>query len=462
MLIRFSVKNVLSFNDDIRDNDSNDTVQFSMNAGNVRTFPEHVNKSKNNKILKFAAIYGANASGKSNIIKAMSLMQSIVMNGQLNDLQTNLYCKVDSKNKNKPSYFEMEIELDGEYYAYGFECILYKSIIISEWLVKLNKSGESPIFERDVKSKNFVDGLKNKSINLYYNGIRSDKNILFLNEMNRKKKDFYKDNPKTAIYKKIFDWFRESLDINFANNSISGYKYLLEDDNFDKISSLLKAFGTGITDFKLEEIPKVQFYDKLPQELKYEVQKDVNKFVKLSRKKEKPGYFNFSIEHCFFSVKIDSQNVEPVYRELNFKHNNSDTIFEVNEESDGTIRLLDLLEILLTKEKNKVYVIDEIDRCLHPNLTYRFIQTYLESLEKRNIQLIITSHESRILDLQLLRRDEVCFVKKNNKGESKIYSLDDYKTRFDQKLDKAYLDGRYDAVPEFGPIIANLNEDCEK
>jgi AAA15 family ATPase/GTPase len=462
MLIRFSVKNVLSFNDDVRDNNGNDTVQFSMNAGNVRTFPEHVNKTRNNKILKFAAIYGANASGKSNIIKAMSLMKSIVINGHLDESQTDSYCKVSSKNKNKPSYFEMEIELNGEYYAYGFECILSKLTIISEWLVKLNKSSESVIFERDVNSKRFVDGLKNDSINLYYNGIRSDQNILFLNEMNRNKRDFFKDNPKTAIYKKIFDWLCISLDINFANNSISGYKYLLEDDNFSKITSLLQTFGTGITDFKLEEIPKLQFFDKIPQQIRNSFQKDFDHFMHFAKQKNEKSYLNLSIDHCFYSVKIEKDRDEPVFRELKFKHNNSDSIFEVKEESDGTIRLLDLLEILLTKEKNKVFVIDEIDRCLHPNLTYRFIQTYLESLEKRNIQLIITSHESRILDLQLLRRDEVCFVKKNNKGESKIYSLDDYKTRFDQKLDKAYLDGRYDAVPEFGPIIANLNEDCEK
>lgn len=113
---------------------------------------------------------------------------------------------------------------------------------------------------------------------------------------------------------------------------------------------------------------------------------------------------------------------------------------------------MDLLEILLSDE-GKTYVVDELDRCLHPSLTYKFIETYLKLAAKKNLQLIVTTHESRLLDFDLLRRDEIWFIDKRNTGESDIYSLEEYNTRFDQKIDKAYLEGRYGGVPVFNTIF---------
>ncbi|HDL2265436.1 TPA: AAA family ATPase, partial [Enterococcus faecium] len=131
-------------------------------------------------------------------------------------------------------------------------------------------------------------------------------------------------------------------------------------------------------------------------------------------------------------------------------------LFDIYEESDGTVRLLDLLEVLLTK-KDKVFVIDELDRCLHPILTYKYIELFLQVAKKRNIQLIVTTHESRLLDFGLLRRDEIWFVNRRESGESDIYSLEEYNTRFDQKIDKAYLDGRYGGIPIFTTLFP-INE----
>ena len=106
--------------------------------------------------------------------------------------------------------------------------------------------------------------------------------------------------------------------------------------------------------------------------------------------------------------------------------------FGIDEESDGTVRILDLLEILISGE-GKTYVIDELDRCLHPSLTYQFVHTFFNIARQRNIQLIVTTHESRLMDFELLRRDEIWFVNKRNTGESDIYSLEEYNERFDKK-----------------------------
>ena len=100
-----------------------------------------------------------------------------------------------------------------------------------------------------------------------------------------------------------------------------------------------------------------------------------------------------------------------------------------------------------------------MDRCLHPSLSYKFIKTFLQKAEKSNIQLIVTTHESRLMDFNLLRRDEIWFVNKKSSGESDIYSLEEYNERFDKKIDKAYLEGRYGGVPIFSTVFPIEKED---
>ena len=161
-------------------------------------------------------------------------------------------------------------------------------------------------------------------------------------------------------------------------------------------------------------------------------------------------------ERNFFFLNVDQNNPEHKVQALQFEHGKNDIWFELNEESDGTRRMLDLVELIFAANSgsNRVYVIDEIDRSMHPQLTYKLIDTYLQLVNKSEMQLIVTTHETHILDLRLLRRDEVWFVDKNTDGESSLYSLDQYNERFDKKIDKAYLDGRYGGVPLFDKIYA--------
>ena len=149
----------------------------------------------------------------------------------------------------------------------------------------------------------------------------------------------------------------------------------------------------------------------------------------------------------FYNITLD-ENKNLKVKTLAFKHENQNADFYLSDESDGTRRLMDLIEILLNS-KNKVFVIDEIDRSLHPNLTYKFIELFLEMAESEDVQLIVTTHEDRVLDLDLLRRDEVWFAEKDNRGRTELYSLEDFGPRFDAKIVKAYLEGRYGAIPHF-------------
>ena len=129
---------------------------------------------------------------------------------------------------------------------------------------------------------------------------------------------------------------------------------------------------------------------------------------------------------------------------LKFLHKDNNNSFGTYEESDGTIRILELIDILLTNDK--LFLIDELDSSLHPLLVSGLLKIFLKS--KTTNQLIITTHELKTLDFDLVRRDEIWFAEKNEKGESKIFSLEEFKdiARFDRKIDKAYLEGRFGAI----------------
>ena len=123
--------------------------------------------------------------------------------------------------------------------------------------------------------------------------------------------------------------------------------------------------------------------------------------------------------------------------------------FSMHEESEGTQRLFDLLTVLLCTRENTVFVVDEIDRSLHPQMTVHFIKNFLQLATRAQIQLVVTTHESHLMDLSILRQDEIWFVDKNASGASQLIPFDRYKERFDKNIQKAYLDGRYAGVPLF-------------
>lgn len=140
MLIRFNVKNFLSFSE----REDGKSEEFSMIAGKVRNKKEHIYADDKIKLLKFAAIYGANAAGKSNLVKALAFMRQIVLFG-LPEGYMDKYCKANDDNKDKPSYFELELSINNKYYAYGFEVVLNKGKFISEWLIELTSDNREKI-----------------------------------------------------------------------------------------------------------------------------------------------------------------------------------------------------------------------------------------------------------------------------------------------------------------------------
>ena len=455
MLIRFNIKNFLSFSE----REDGKSEEFSMIAGKVRSKKEHVYEDGKIKLLKFAAVYGANAAGKSNLLKALDFMQRIIVSG-LPEGHTDNYCKVMTESKDKESYFELEILLNDKYYAYGFEVILNQSRFTSEWLVELTSDNkEKLIFSRDIIKGIYefggevkIKGLIEK-LNVYAEDIQEDGSVLLLSIMNQNKKTLYQQFEQAAIFQDIYKWIKNNLDINYPDRPISDYSYMAKTENVEEICRIIAAFGTGITDFQMVEVPVEKVLGHLPKTIQEDLLADIEKKtvdMKADINVDELGIIMRS-NRDFFILNIDKEE-NIICRTIKFSHGKKNILFELSEESDGTVRLLDLLEVLLSGE-GKTYIIDELDRCLHPSLTYKFVDTFLKLAVQKNIQLIVTTHESRLLDFDLLRRDEIWFVNKRKSGESDIYSLEEYNARFDQKIDKAYLEGRYGGVPVFNTIF---------
>lgn len=460
MFVRFKVKNFLSFNE---------MTEISMIKGKVKNKSERVYENGDLKVLKFASIFGANASGKSNIIKAIDFAKDCIIN-EIPHYKRELYFKGNNDvNAKNSSYFEFEIIINNNLYSYGFEVNLVDKKFTSEWLINLKSKKEEIIFSRDIKSRSYHFKIQDinkeieNKIQVYFDDLKDNEDVLFLREMNRLKDKLYKNKTNINILKDVYSWFENKLTVYGSNNLNARYTYLLNRKYSDKILETIKLFNTGINKYKFNILKIEDMLSDMPKQLANQVSKDIERMKKTLSKlnikdkklfEEYNGGFPFAGIRSKTSFNILSVNNEgEVFAsEIKLNHNNSIYEFDFKEESEGTRVLFDLMEILFDEE-DKFYVIDELDRSLHPQLTYKFIQIFLNIAKRRNAQLMVTTHESRLLDFDLLRQDEIWLVDKNELGESSIYSLDEYNVRYDKKIDKAYLEGRYGAVPIFNTIF---------
>ena len=443
MLVRFNVENFKSFNE------KQELVMIS--AKRLRKNKEHIISLNKVSLLRNATIYGANASGKTNIIEAINFAKSVITKRLPVDA-SKMYCKVLPNNQLIESKFEFEIFKNNKFYAYGFSINLHNQIIKSEWLYELipHKNSQKMLFERETESKRMelgesvlLDDIDTMRFKTYKLDFEDNKSSLFIEEMNRNKK--ISKESKLTFFRDVFNWVDEDLITIFPDQLITDFVYFYEDEGIKKINEIIEIFDAGISKVKIKKISVVDLKNKIPRNI---ADKIIDSFKKKLEYSVEANEIMISLrtETAFFNIK-GSKGKEPIITTIMLEHGNAYNDFEFSEESDGTRRLFDLLDILICNKKNKVYVIDELERSLHPKLTYKFIELFFETLKNNNTQLIFTTHESTIMDQALLRRDEIWFVERNKDNISHLYSLDRFKERYDKKLSKAYLDGRYGAVP---------------
>jgi AAA15 family ATPase/GTPase len=409
-----------------------------MLAGKVRNNENHIIETNNKKILKFSGLFGANGSGKSNLIIAISVIKGI-FNGGIRTLINNQFYRGKNGDPNKDSYFEYEIEIDKKLYSYGFELNFSKSELVSEWLIDMTKPTEKIIFERDLKKKIIGSDIKEK--NEYFNTclkeMKNNNTDLFLLEMSRR---LIMSKNNDVFFKDIINVFNflanEMIIIRPASHKLLPLDYV---DKKDKIIKYLNKMDININNIKADDYDINSIRSRMSD---VDFANFINDFEMIS-KKAKINSCTLRIENDLYLVKKDENNKFEV-KSLKFMHNNSEYSFGAYEESDGTIRILELLDILLTD--NKVYLIDELDSSLHPLLVEGLLKLFLES--NNTNQLIITTHELKTLDFDLVRRDEIWFAEKSEEGSTRLFSLEEFKdvARFDRKIDKAYLEGRFGAI----------------
>lgn len=429
MLIGFKVKNFKSFKD---------LQHFSLLAGKVRSNENHIVDLGKYKILKFSGMYGANGSGKSNFISALSMAQ-ILLNQGVTSLINNLYYRGSEIDKKKDSYFEYEISLNEKLYSYGFEINISKKEIISEWLIDMTRGTGKTIFERDIK-RNLENSDLKKANNIFANCLiemRSNRSELFLKEIIRR---ISMSNNKDAFFDDIVNVYRffmfDMIVVKPQTHKIFDIDYF---KNKDKILKILKALDINIVDIENEPTSIKIIQSKLPDNVFLNLLNDIDAMTT----RYKDINCTLRIENDIYTIKKKNDGEYEV-KALKFLHQNSNSLFGTYEESDGTIRVLELVDIMLSQ--NKLFLIDELDSSLHPALVDGLLKIFLKS--NRNNQLIITTHELKTLDFELVRRDEIWFAEKNDNGETKIYSLEEFKdvARFDRKIDKAYMEGRFGAI----------------
>lgn len=421
-----------------------------ISSSKIRTSPEHRMQIKSTKLLRYGVVYGANASGKTNLVDFFRFFLMTLKVG-LPSWSSQLFCKNNAENKHRESFFEIQFSVRDSFYAYGFTAVLSNRRITGEWLYELYQNGSSRcIFHRDVKAaqqistKLSLSTQDKKRLITYSEDFSDNDTSLFLTEMNRNKK--IDEDSKLIIFKNVFQWLINNIFIYTPNAPITDFRYYYDADSLKLINSLIATFDTGISNIRIEEISLNELTKMLPENIFNEIMADVR------QRMEKFGmrHVNLSMrsDKNFFSLEVNDTG-EPKVTTIKMKHGESFFDFGFEEESDGTRRLFDLLDMLLTDTDDVVFVVDELERSLHPKLTQHFLKLFNELHAKTRNQLIFTTHEASIMDRDFFRRDEIWFVERSSDNNSTLYSLDRFKERYDKVLSKAYLDGRYGAIPVF-------------
>lgn len=425
-----------------------------MITGKARKHPNNFVNKNNFNVLTFSAIYGPNAGGKSNLIDAIRISQAMILK-DLNDIRVySRYNRNDTLNKTKYSNFEYEIALDKKVFVYGFSILLNQREIVKEYLLDItDEEQELVVFTRDQKNDTIsvdvnydylaLDDNTIKRIEVYKEDLQ--KSMLFLRALNsNNKKSLESAERESLITKKIYNWFEETLEVISPEDTTKLNLTYLNEKYLKELGNYLSAFDTGVKEVKFEKVSEDAL--QLPVEIREKLFEDILSKNEVSDDDKKTrvtkGAF-IKAPHNMFRVLIEDGDI--VIQEIRFVHNSSNITYSLEEESDGTKRIIDIFSILLD-ERRKVYVVDELDRSLHPNLSYKFVEEFIN--KNSEDQLIVTTHEEKLLDLNLLRRDQLWFVEKNQFGNSKLYSLEEYKERFDKDIQKQYLDGRYGSVPK--------------
>lgn len=385
MLVQFMLKNVLSFRDE---------AIFDVSA--IPAYKEHeynLIKHGTENFLKVAAIYGANASGKSNLHQAFFFFQHIIMESLNNTTDDNVtaikkyYVPFEFEEEENNSEFQITVIEDYYEYRYGFE--YNDECIVSEWLYRKNEQTKRTItiFERSTNTIKFGASVR-KECEKYKSQIPKETLALSF---------FNKLNLKTSVFKIVFSLTLDTLVIasDYCENPslLTAFLPKVIDTNKEKLLRFLNAIDSGIKDISYETV------EKEPRFFTYHKGKD-----------------------------------------------NHDYPLNLYYESEGTIKSIAIfIYAQIAIMNNKSLFVDELNTKLHPLLLKFIIDLFYDS--NSSAQLLYTTHDTTLMDKRFFRRDQIWFVQKDSYGYSELSSLSDFKVRSDASFEKDYLAGVYGGIP---------------
>ena len=439
MLIRFAVQNFLSYRD---------MTELRMSAGSSLLHEEHVINESGKRFLKGAFLFGPNASGKSNLIKAASFAQEIIIYGIKSVSCDKKYFRIDSKYKSQPGVFQFDIASGGHFYSYGFALSYANATIEEEWLYRIDD--DLCVFERH-KLENggssvrtalmFSNEKKHSRFDVYIQDIENPKmsQTLFLSDVEMRSPDAEEEYQP---FRDVMIWFR-CLTIIFPETRYGGILRMVEDSNASTdLAKLLKYFDTGIDSVGSQHMVFDEVMRNEPglERLKPELERELKNNYSAAVLTSYPGNRLLEVSYRDGSLYAD---------EVVTNHGNNEEMFSFQDESDGTRRLFDILPLYQFGQAGRVILVDELDRSLHSAATREFIRLFYEITEDMPSQLIVTTHDLDIMNTDFLRRDEIWFVDRGKDNNSLLYSLNKFDEIRQEITYEDYLFGRFGAVPKF-------------
>ena len=411
MLLRFSVSNHLSIRD---------PQELLFTASSLKDRQEGLFDSAaapRASVVPAVVIYGANASGKSNLVEAITLMRHLVLRSQIEGdpgggVRRHAF-RLDATSSGKPSSFEIDFVLDGVRHHYGFEA--NDNEFVSEWLYSFPKAHRRSLFVRDRDDYRFGRALKGQN-SVIASLTRPNSLYVSAAAQNRHEQ-----------LSKVFKYFRSLhgfLGVSVAGSEASSW---FSDEDIDpRVIDFLGQIDTGICDYRRREKEVPEEIRKFQLELSELVRKRAN--VSLE-----PGTEGKQIA---IELGHRSRDGEPVYLELSL-------------ESAGTRRLLLLLSLAYRAlDRGTPLVIDELDASLHTLAAAEILKLFCSpATNPKGAQLIATTHDTNLMKSPVLRRDQLWFTEKDADGATHLYPLTDIQTRGSDNIEKGYLQGRYGAVP---------------
>jgi len=438
MLLRFSVENWMSFRDE---------VTLDMVATREEQHSNHIAaiKKYSLKLLPVAVIYGANASGKSNLIKALHFAEEFVTDPPKPEAPIEVKPFLLSKGASaRPTNFRFELLIGETIYEYRFS--LTSNRVVSEELKLIETTREETLFLREAKGFKLSERVAHQAdLNFAFRG--THENQLYLTNS---------VSQKLIEFRPVFDWFDKCVTVIRPDSRYMGMLEITNDCNprFKEMTARLRDLDTGIAAMRQTDVTSEIIF---PKELLAEFATNLKEgqALPLSLPMNEDGVFLHKKDG-----KLTVRRLASVHQ----SESGNEILFSFADESDGTRRLLDVLPAFLSLEEKTIpslFVIDELDRSLHSNLTRSLLEHYLgQRTDSSRSQLIFTTHDTQLMTQDIFRRDEIWITERDQFGASKLVAFSEFKdVRKDKDIRKSYLQGRMGGIPKIRSTAASCEDE---